>query len=303
MNYLTDLEPNSPIDITSSNITGKCSYKCSYSFHYNNSSCIVTNRGHYLSLSYDKSSVQPVTYNATNYDVDEVRIYIPSLHSYSGSKIDGELVIIHSSKIGATPLLVCIPIKENSILNSSSTLFESIIDTVANNAPINGDSTTVNVDTYNLTELVPNKPFYSYSATEPYQPFSTTVDYIVYSPLNASLDIMHETLEKLQSIIEDHPYDIKSGPKLFFNEVGPSRIGNGNEIYIDCQPVGNSEETTDIVKNEINPLSFQDWMKNPMIKMFLGTLLFIIILFVIKYLLDLFQEKRSSNLGANSITG
>ena len=85
-----------PIDISMSAITGKCDLKCSYSFNYNNSSCIATNRGDYISLSYDKSSKPPVTYNTTNYDVQEVRIYIPSLHSYSGSKSDGELIIVES---------------------------------------------------------------------------------------------------------------------------------------------------------------------------------------------------------------
>ena len=45
-----------PIDISMSKITGKCDLKCSYSFNYNNSSCLATNRGNYISISYDKSS-------------------------------------------------------------------------------------------------------------------------------------------------------------------------------------------------------------------------------------------------------
>ena len=95
-----------PIDISLSKITGKCDYKCSFSFQYNNSSCIATNRGDYLSLSYDKSSSPPVLYNTAGYDVQEVRIYIPSLHSYNDSKTDGELIIVHTSNTGANPLLV-----------------------------------------------------------------------------------------------------------------------------------------------------------------------------------------------------
>jgi carbonic anhydrase len=282
-----------PIDISISNIKGKCSYKCSYSFHYNNSSCIATNRGDYLSLSYDKSSSPPVVYNATNYDVEEVRLYIPSLHSYSGSKSDGELIIVHSSNIGATPLLVCVPIKSNNVSNNSSLLFQTIVDTVANNAPADGESTTVNATNYNLSDLVPNKPFFSYTATEPYQPCASTVDYIVYIPLNGALDMMPDTLTKLESIISSHPYDIKKGPNLFYNEKGPSRTGAGSgEIYIDCQPVGSSEETTQIVTNNGTPISFKDWLKEPIVKLILGSLLFIIILYIIKYGLNLIQPSK-----------
>lgn len=282
-----------PIDISISNIKGKCSFKCSYSFHYNNSSCIATNRGDYLSLSYDKSSSPPVVYNATNYDVEEVRLYIPSLHSYSGSKSDGELIIIHSSNTGAIPLLVCVPIKSNNVSNNASLLFQTIIDTVSNNAPANGESTTVNVSNYNLSDLVPNKPFFSYTATEPYQPCSVNVDYIVYIPLNGALDMMPDTLTKLESIISNNPYDIKKGPNLFYNEKGPSRTGDSGEIYIDCQPVGSSEETTEIVTNNVSPISFSDWLKNPIVKLILGSLLFIIILFMIKYALNLIQPSKS----------
>ena len=85
-----------PIDISMSKITGKCDLKCSYSFNYNNSSCVATNRGDYISILYDKSTAPPVLYNATGYDVQEIRLYAPSLHSYNDSKTDGELIIIHS---------------------------------------------------------------------------------------------------------------------------------------------------------------------------------------------------------------
>ena len=47
------LMATAPIDISLSNITGNCQLKCSYNFNYNNSSCIATNRGDYIKLSYD----------------------------------------------------------------------------------------------------------------------------------------------------------------------------------------------------------------------------------------------------------
>jgi carbonic anhydrase len=288
-----------PIDISLSKITGKCDLKCSYSFQYNNSSCVATNRGDYLTLSYDKSSAPPVLYNASGYDVQEVRLYTPSLHSYSGSKTDGELVIVHTSNTGANPLLVCIPIKSNNTSSISALFFKTVIDTVANSAPSDGESTTVNIPRYNLTSLVPKKPFFSYSATEPYQPCSSSVDYIVYAPLDASLDMMPETLTKLQSIILSNPYDIKTGPNLFFNEKGPGRGGAlGDDIYIDCQPVGSSDDTTEVVTDMGgSTISIKDWLNNPIVKLFLGTIIFIVILYAVKYLLNMLKPAKGGSIG------
>ena len=296
-------DATAPIDISLSKITGKCDYKCSFSFQYNNSSCIATNRGDYLTLSYDKSSSPPVLYNTAGYDVQEVRIYTPSLHSYNNSKNDGELIIVHTSNTGANPLLVCIPIKSNNTSSNSALFFKTVIDTVANSAPADGESTTVNIPKYNLTRIVPRKPFFSYSATEPYQPCSASVEYIVYAPLNASLDIMPDTLTKLQSIIKSNPYDIKTGPSLFFNEKGPSQGGaDDGQIYIDCQPVGSSDETIDIVTDTGGSFSYEDWLNNPMVKLFLGSLLFIVILYGIKNALNLIKPTKGGSSAVESVT-
>lgn len=290
-----------PIDISMSSIKGKCLLKCAYSFTYNNSSCIATNRGDYISISYDKSSSPPVLYNATGYDVQEIRLYIPSLHSYNGLKTDGELIIVHSSNTGANPLLVCIPIKSNNTSSISSMFFNTLIDTVASSAPSDGESTTVNIPKFNLSLIVPKKPFFSYSATEPYQPCSSSVEYVVFSPLQASLDMMPETLKTLQSIIESNPYDIKQGPNLFYNEKGVGKGSAGDDIYIDCQPVGSSEETTEVVTDMGGTsMSFSEFLNNPLVKLILGSLLFIIILFVINKGLNLFNPKKGGSM-ANTI--
>jgi carbonic anhydrase len=291
-----------PINISLSSITGKCDYKCSYSFHYNNSACIATNRGDYVSLSYDKSSSPPVLYNATNFDVQEIRLYTPSLHSYNNSKTDGELIIVHNANTGAQPLLVCIPIKSNNTSSESALLFKTIIDTMSSGAPADGESTTISLQRFNLSTIVPKKPFFSYSATEPYQPCYENVDYIVFDPLTASLDMMPETLTILQSIITSNPYDVKTGPELFYNEKGPSKGGEyGDDIYIDCQPVGESAEMVDIVSTTGSggSSSYSDWLNNPLVKIALGSLLFIIILYVIKYALNMLKPTKGGSVSVS----
>lgn len=291
-------QATAPINISLSNITGNCDYKCAYSFFYNNSACIVTNKGGYLSIGYDKSSSPPVVYNAASYDVQEIRIYTPSLHSYSDSKTNGEMIIVHTSNTGANNLLVCIPIKLNNSTSVSALFMQALINTVSNNAPSEGGQTSVNIPRFNLNELVPHKPFFSYTATLPYQPCNSKVDYVVYDPSNAYLDIMQESLDKLYNIISQNPYDVKTGPNLYFNQKGPGSGGAlGNEIYIDCQPVGASEETSQIVTEGTQyTASANDFLNNQYVKIILASLIFVVLLYGVKSLLGVFKPSRGGAL-------
>jgi Na+-translocating ferredoxin:NAD+ oxidoreductase RnfA subunit len=73
-------------------------------------------------------------------------------------------------------------------------------------------------------------------------------------------------------------------------------MGNG-EIYIDCQPVGSSEETVNVVTSTSTyDFSIKDFFKNPIVILILGSLGFIIILFVINYFLNFMKPKKGGAL-------
>jgi carbonic anhydrase len=276
-----------PINIDLANISGKCDLKCDYKFTYTTSSCVATNRGDYISLSYDNQTNSPVLYNATGYNVQEVRLYTPSLHSYSGTKTDAELIAIHNAATGSKPLLVCIPIKSSNSTSVSAKLFQQIVSTMASNAPADGESTEVNCDNYSLNDLVPRKPFFSYTATEPYQPCSTSVDYIVFAPSTANLDINPATLSRLTNIIKKNQYDIKQGAKLFYNEKGPGLGGaGGDDIYIDCQPVGSSQEQDIVVTDNgfTTMYTAEDILNSPYVQLIIAAIVFLLILYVMNVL-------------------
>ena len=295
----------SPIDINNSSISGKCDLKCDYSFKYQNSSCTATNRGDYISLSYDNHSNPPVIYNTNTYDVKEIRIYTPSLHTYNNLRADAEMIIIHNSNSGARPLLVCVPIQNNNSTSISAQLFKTIISTVSKSAPTNGDSTTVSTKAFNLSSLVPRKPFYSYSATEPYQPCSTNVEFVVYDLNSSALDINSDTLQILQQVIAKNAYDIKKGPQLFFNEKGPSRYGSGNDdIYIDCQPVGESDESEAVIVEDYSTgnstYDTSSILNNPIVQIILGSLLFIILLLFISFIMGFVSPMKGGSINNNN---
>jgi carbonic anhydrase len=295
----------SPINIDIKRVYGKCDLKCDYRFKYTNSASVATNRGDYISLTYDSSATSPVVYNSKNYDVKEIRIYTPSLHQYNGKSVEGELIIVHNSNTGARPLLVCIPIKKTNVSSKSANLLTEVINSVANYAPTEGETATINLEKLNLNTFVPSKPFFSYTGTDPYQPCGGKNDFIVFMPLNGGIDISDGTLRQLQSVIRAHQYTITTSDVPFFlNEKGPRNNDiSGDDIYIDCQPVGASEETTEVVESTSSSssssnMSFNDIMKRPGIQFILAVLFSIVVLYGVNMLIGILSSMSGS--GGNS---
>jgi carbonic anhydrase len=288
---------NSPIDISQQNVSGKCDLKCEYNYNYTNSSCIATNRGDYISINYDTFSSSPVKYNSIDYNVKEIRIYHPSLHTFNQNKSVAELIIIHISNKGTNPLLVCIPLIENNTNSDSSTILTTIINNISINAPSNGESATITMDNFSLSYFIPNKAFFSYTAIQPYQPCVGNVDIIVFQPNVANCYISTNSLNKLKKINQTNSYTTKKGPLLFYNSKGPNQSGiaGNDEIYIDCKPIDKSAEQISVTKTNYNSSSSSnsliiDWyaIQNSFIfKLIMGSLLFVFLIIIFYFILKL----------------
>ena len=274
---------NSPIDIDINNIAGKCDYKCAYHFKYPISSCNATNRGDYLSLQYDEFTNPPVIYKDKPFNVTEIRIYNPSLHSFSGKKTAGEIIIIHNSSKGGKSLLVCIPLVESNTNSKASTCLTTIIDTMTTTK--DGDTESVPITDFTLNDFVPKNPFFSYTALQPYQPCVEEVEFIVFGALKSACNISSDTLLKLKSINKPNTYTIKKGPLLFFNSKGPRLTTTGNDdIYIDCRPTGSSEEEVIVTHDVSNtpPFTFDMIIKSPAFQFIICFILIVVIIYILK---------------------
>ena len=100
---------------------------------------------------------------ADDYQVSEIRIYCPSLHTYSGVQAEAEIIIIHTGTTQES-LLVCLPIiKGNKSPSKSENILENIIQTAKKFARKPNEETAMQKN-FNLNNLIPkNKPFYSCS--------------------------------------------------------------------------------------------------------------------------------------------
>ena len=248
-----------PLNISPNIVTGKCDSKCEFNFKYQSSSCSIKNKGAYISVSYDAANESPVKYNLHKYNVEEIRIYSPSLHTYLNRQAPAEIVIIHNTPSGGNKLAVCVPIKNEVSSSKGSSVINDIIMGAVNKAPQDGDSATLNnIGTYTLNNIVPMMPkkaFYTYSGQEPFDDCLYTFDYIFFTPSISDVSIDSNCLTKLRKIIESSDIISKQPSKntpLFVNINGPNNGYIDEGIYIDCVPAGVSDESEIIVKDKIN---------------------------------------------------
>jgi len=269
------------IDISRKNVIGKCDLKCAYNFKYSPSNSNAKNNGVNISLSYDKTSEPPVLYNNQPYIVSNIVINCPSLHYFNGQQVAGEITIEHNPIKGGPNLYVCVPIVSSSESSNASILLNEIINHVATNAPVEGESSNLNLSDFNLQKIVPIKPFFSYTNNK-------NNDYIVFGNLDA-ITLNSNTLKKLSQIIKPFPINTTGG-SLFYNSSGPNSTGNiGEGIYISCSPTGQSEEEVGVeYSKNTTTYNLSNLFYNPIFKIIfqiiIGLFLTILVFSIISYL-------------------
>jgi hypothetical protein len=267
------------INISSKNVSGKCDLKCSYNFKYPECSLTAKNYGVLIYLTCDNSKVPPVTYNTQKYNVAVIEILSPSIHTFNGALAAAEIIIYHSPVSGGSTLAVSIPIVSSSESSTASNLITEIIQSVSSNAPASGEPTNLNISGFTLQNIVPNKPFYSYTDT-------SKTDWIVFDSLNA-IPLSSTTLTTLSEIITPYPIPTP-GTQLFFNSSGPNTTKIGDGIYISCKPTGSSTEETAVTytKNDTT-YDFSNVLNDPNTKIafqiIIGCIIFILIFFLLSY--------------------
>lgn len=290
-----------PVDIVN-NPDFTCDLKCEYSFKYPQSSLNVTNRGEYLSLKTDQSNTPPVTYNAEKYEVAEIRLYHPSLHSYSGKKAEAELIIVHNGVSSSGNLLVCVPIVTGSGSSDTTEIFDTIVSEVAKTATSPGKKTTVNIPAFSVNKFIPMKPYFSYNGTLPYSPCNGDYAYIVFSKNDGSLSMTELALQSLKKLTTANGYSSQKNKQgVFYNKKGPSNLTGGSgkdDFYMVCDPTGSEGETQVVAEKtsseKFNTESVTNLLKNNIVvQILIGAALIIALMKIGSFLLNKFKESAN----------
>lgn len=242
----------SPVNISMDSIMGPCVLKCDYNYNYGDYVPNISNNKSYLSLNYS-GKMNPVKYNDDNYNVQEIRIYHPSLHTYNGARAAGEMFIIHNGP--GKNLIVSIPIVVGGKTNKGSVLLASVISEAAQRIPNDGESVTLSMGNFSLDAFIPaNKGYFSYTGTLPYQPCNGTYNYVVYN-IDDALNVPVDNMNQLEDIITTTNCMVKTNNDTFYNKNGANAKNNSDEIFIDCQPV-NSEGELLVNMNQSNESNY-----------------------------------------------
>jgi carbonic anhydrase len=237
---------DAPINIETSintNPERSCISTCQYSFQYNNSSCNVYHEGEFFRIPYDAASGSyPANFKGTDYQVDSIRIYQPSLHSYDGQKADAELLAYHSSADGRN-LIVCIPIVLGSGAGQSSS---DIMNRILQNLPEKNSGSgkyISDVNNFNLGNLIPRQPFYFYTGKNLVPQHTGVYNYIVYHKVHA-IQVMRESIRSLNdptyntSLTKYRGGGALTSNTYYYNKKGANNAMAKDDIYIKCQPTG-----------------------------------------------------------------
>jgi len=244
------------MNISSQTISGSCENKCFYEINYNSSGSTVANKGTELTLTYDDttSPVPQAKYNTNGYKVSEISIVSPSLHLYNGKHSDAEIFISHKSNssdpaLSSNSLIVCVPISKGGKNGPGVQIVSNIVDLTSKSAPAKGQVVS-GLQPFTLNDIIPKATYYSYD-----QSALTT---IVAFEINSAVYISPDDLSTLRKITNPYPDNIFPGGFPLFISLAPvATVGDGSsesgDIYIDCQPTGVSDDTTDVVSGYKHP--------------------------------------------------
>jgi carbonic anhydrase len=223
-----------PLDIQTDGAQ-KCSLKCLLHYKYGDSACKIFNGNTMLRMTYDGAS--DIVYNNTKYTPTNIFIFKPSLHKYSGKSEAAELLIIHSSSQGG--LIVSVPITVGGKLTRGSYLLKDIISA----APTSGTASP-SIPDYNANYLIPSSRYFTYAGPMIKSGCNTsTFQYVVFHPRFGSVSIDKPVFDTLDKLLNP-TYIAATKGDVFVNSTGTTSNGfaGDGQIYIDCQPTGESEE-------------------------------------------------------------
>ena len=195
------------------------------------------------------SSGSAISFYGTPYVPSEIRIYAPSLHTYNGAKADAELLIVHNpgsgSGSGSDGLIVSVPVSLTSSSSSDNVDLAAIIQ-AANTISVAtisiNPSVTMNYDV-NANNFIPNKPYYVYSGTLPYDSCGGNYSYAVFTdnisaagPLSA---LVASNIASVQQSIKTNLQKSNTGPVTGADGTGSA------EDYVPFEMVGDCDDEGD----------------------------------------------------------
>ena len=179
----------SPINIDTENIQ-HCQSLCDFKTLYQPSTCFVSYKNNLIRLKISKGSY--IEYQNILYELKEITIHTPTLHSFDNFKYDVEICLIHSlstdnktTTTSDTPdgVILCRLFESGPHYGPAETFINQVINEIPKE-DIDYDKEIEVSETWGPNMLVPkNKSFYMYDGSLPFPPCHTNYKIIVYEDI------------------------------------------------------------------------------------------------------------------------
>ena len=292
----------SPIDINTENLQ-ICNTLCDFTLHYKPSTCKVNFKNNQVIVKYGSGSF--LEYKNILYELKEVHVHVPTLHSIDGSKYDLELLFIHKisdnntvSKKSDSPNGIILSRLYESGPHHGGT--ESFLNQFINEVPKEESQFDIEVDVsedWSASLCQPkNRSFYMYDGSLPFPPCDTNYKVIVYEDIGTigrtNLDIFKHNIGSNSRILQERgnrtvmykPYNID------FEEV--EEIDQNNR-YLKCQKntlldfIESPTTTSEAVEEEVDETGLGLESISTINNVFLGIILIFLMIvsyYLVKYL-------------------
>jgi hypothetical protein len=250
-------------------------------------------------------------------NINDVRLYFPSIHKYDNTQSDGELLIIHNGN--GSNCIISIPIISNNSSTKGEKILTTILENVISGNPNKNESTTLNISNFNLSDLLPlNIPYYYYQGQLVFDPCTQNYNYIIFNKNDYAIHINSKLLQQLKDIFKQQPNSVslvKDMKILSYNKNGATNVElkGSDDIYIECKPVNelgtannstdeynniNTEMEQNTRENKINnkktnrSMTFEDLTKNPAFDIVVSFVGLFVLYMGGKYALNFVRSKK-----------
>lgn len=267
-------------NIISTATYNKCVDKCDLQVDFSEQVPTIENMGSALNIK-RTTETDYTKYAGNDVKTQKVQVLYPCPIQYNTITPVAAIQITFEPITSGTPMVLIIPVSTTGSNTAGGDILSSIIDSASSTANSSGMSTSAGIPLFTLNKLIPTGSIYMFSMNSS---SGSNVNYLCGANTSA-IAISTGYLAKLKQIIPTatSKMNVPSTISIFKNEngivVGPPT--SGDNIYIDCQPVGSSEQEVGVGVSKNIDQDLGRLFENPIFLGILGGIVGIVLIYVL----------------------
>ena len=298
-------ENQSPINIDTE-LTKLCKSLCSFDLKYKSTTCMVNNLNNLVNIKCTPGSY--LIYDNTPFELTNITIHTPSLHTLDNNKSDVEICMVHKLSSTANSKINGIILSRFFEKGPNFGSAETFMNQIINDLPyetIEHDKEIHVSQTWGPNMLLPkeNKSYFTYDGTLPYPPCTENYKWFIYEDIGT---IGSNNIDTLKTFIGNNSRPIASiGDRTVFYVVNQDakkkerKFFFSDNKYLKCMKQDEVPTLTNTQPTQTDGVDSTginiDTLKN--IKQFLFlivvVILFVNAFFIVKYLYKHFMWQRA----------